>query len=867
MKFNFSDVTSDTNTPPKDKQVQWVPLQNHPVFTSSSDVVVVGAERNLLAWDEGGSRVYYWDSINKCLHRLSIRLGDPNPTSVFAAIPSKVLQTDVDINFDVQTISINKNGSALLLAASHGLCVVYLYGRNSTKDNNTIICKTVSVGSQIYFNVSNVIRTLRASWHPCSDSHLGVLSSDSVFRATACTYYIDMSKIQVVIFVLSAVDIVFVDLVQPEQEYYLQPVEPGRSRNAASICPVDFSFGGDHLWDKFSVFVLFSDGSVYILCPVVPFGSQSVRITESLPVSPVPKPLPLTYTFSVSVRVKTLKVSQVRVSLCSSGVEAILHKWESILEIFSDAQNFGPQSSSSTSNSNLNLAILWLESTFPELANQAIDGGNLNTVKAQPFPLLDASLALQGPLHKVCYGKEDEVLAVRAPECEGRAVSFLYNLIRKDSVIVTAWSGGQLQIDALADEIQPVWTIDSPPRFRVDSNDRVLAFAMICESTLRDSSVLMLDHMVWSGQPPPLLRLAIMDLALTQSGSLITMFVDPLVNERIFCLHGGGIDSVVLHFLPFTSQASGKDVIKPPSVHPVLSTCQGEDSNLPSLVGFISLADSFGYSWVVAVTTNRECVVLEMKTWNLLLPVQFKPPISLLEEEVNETNSSTPDIISKELLSGPKGAALLPHASPNLRSVAADSIEGRSKLHHYFKLFHENYVEYAHKVYFELKHHGPHLKKIVDDQHARLAEAKEKLLKVEEKQSSLEERLSRAVHAQNLLEDRMQHLRNLPGAHKKPLSTAEREFKSELEHFTGVELDALHSSIETVRARLRKYAQSPKSNVSKQRKQILGRKNYGQDAQISKLQSSIAKLSLVNDENTRKVKLVESALKTREISS
>lgn len=43
------------------------------------------------------------------------------------------------------------------------------------------------------------------------------------------------------------------DVLQPEQEYYLQPVEPGRSRNAASICPVDFSFGGDHLWDRFSV--------------------------------------------------------------------------------------------------------------------------------------------------------------------------------------------------------------------------------------------------------------------------------------------------------------------------------------------------------------------------------------------------------------------------------------------------------------------------------------------------------------------------------------------------------------------------------------------------------------------------------------
>lgn len=49
----------------------------------------------------------------------------------------------------------------------------------------------------------------------------------------------------------------------PEQEYYLQPVEPGRSRTASSIYPADFSFGGDHLWDRFTV------SSVHILVLLV----------------------------------------------------------------------------------------------------------------------------------------------------------------------------------------------------------------------------------------------------------------------------------------------------------------------------------------------------------------------------------------------------------------------------------------------------------------------------------------------------------------------------------------------------------------------------------------------------------------------
>lgn len=83
-------------------------------------------------------------------------------------------------------------------------------------------------------------------------------------------------------------------------------------------------------------------------------------------------------------------------------------------------------------------------------------------------------------------------------------------------------------------------------------------------------------------------------------------------------------------------------------------------------------------------------------------------------------------------------------------------------------------------MYFELKHHGPHLKGIVDDQHSRLGEAQEKISKVEEKQSNLEDRIAQAIQQHSFLEERLKRLRNLPGAHKKPLSKAERDFKSEL---------------------------------------------------------------------------------------
>ncbi|KAL0402901.1 UNVERIFIED_CONTAM: Nuclear pore complex protein [Sesamum radiatum] len=340
---------------------------------------------------------------------------------------------------------------------------------------------------------------------------------------------------------------------------------------------------------------------------------------------------------------------------------------------------------------------------------------------------------------------------------------------------------------------------------------------------------------------------------------------DPLVPERIFCVHAGGIDSIVLHFLPFTNQTSGKEEsMRTPSVLSVLSTCPGDSSSPSPLHGFLALSDSFGSSWIVGLTSSNDCIVLQMDTWNVLLTDAVEKVTETgTANELKETDTHT--IISKELLTGPK-AVLLPPSAPSLRSATADSIEGRSMLHQYFKLFHENYVEYAHKVYFELQHHAPHLKKIIDNQHSRLREMEQKLSEVERKQEKIEDRIDRAVKVHSSLEERLQNLRSLPGSHKKPLSKAERDFKLELDNFTGLELDALHSSIEALNGRLKRHMHSPQQADSLNRQTVRKGNKRIQEDEISQLKSSLEKLSLINSENSRKVKLVESALRGREIS-
>lgn len=301
----------------------------------------------------------------------------------------------------------------------------------------------------------------------------------------------------------------------------------------------------------------------------------------------------------------------------------------------------------------------------------------------------------------MCHGVTEDS-DVKKCAYEGRAVSFHYNLVGKDTILVIGRSDGQLQLDALADEIQPLWTMGSAPRICFSPPNKIVCAAMICESTLSIPSDLELDQTpyssAWLGHPPPLLRLAIVDLALPiKTNSLIGMMSDPLLPERIFCIHSGGIDSIVLHFLPFTNQTIGKEEpMRTPSVHSVLSTCPGDSSTPSPLYGFLALSDSYGSSWIVGLTSSNDCIVLQMETWNVLLTDAFdKIKETLTTSETKQ--SDTPTIISKELLGGPK-AVLLPPSAPNLRSVTADSIEGRSMLHQYFKLFHENYVEYAHKV-------------------------------------------------------------------------------------------------------------------------------------------------------------------------
>lgn len=546
------------------------------------------------------------------------------------------------------------------------------------------------------------------------------------------------------------------------------------------------------------------------------------------------------------------------------------------MEIYEDVSTFGLKSSNPKVVSNSNLAINWLESTFPELADQSIQGGNKVVLRAHPYAPLDASLSLKGPLLKVRNVEDNDDSTACSADCEGKAVSFLYSSIGKDSILVIAWSSGQLQIDALADEIQPCWSMGSPPRLRVDLYGGLKGVAMICESNLEELSATKVTHTlqninntadpVWLGHPPPLLRLGIVDLALPRyalDDCMLALFPDLLEPHKFYCLHGGGIDLINLHVLPFSDMVDEPENIeKAPSVTPILSTCHGESFSSSLLPAFVAIADPYGHSQVVGITPSYECLVLEVRGQDELDRFHYDMNVkSVSPTEI--AGSPGIETISKELLSGPK-TSIVP-LSTTLRGLAGDSIEGRSTLHHYMKMFRENYVEYAHKVYIELKHHTNYQKMVLEDQNKRLGDTKQLLLNIEAKEPVIKDRIDRAFKVYELLEQRMQNFKTLRGANRKPLSRAELDFKAQLERFAHVELDALHSSINALNARMRRCSQSSPTNTSNISRQATGRrKQLVSESQMLQVRSSLEMLSIINNENTKKLKLIEKELKSQE---
>ena len=267
------------------------------------------------------------------------------------------------------------------------------------------------------------------------------------------------------------------------------------------------------------------------------------------------------------------------------------------------------------------------------------------------------------------------------------ASMLMYSIVGKDSILSVSFRDGQMHLYALADEVQPVWNEEIPPRVQVSDEGFVLSVGMLAETRedhsssnqvfakdgiTKDQSILEKHGGVWTCQLPPLLQLAVIDFALPTSvldSAPLSMLADPVTPERLYCHHAAGIDAILLQWLPFSEQpieraSSGR----PPIVYPILDTCPGGRSvNLP-LLGVTEVLDCYGDIWLVAVTSSCECVVIGIRSRLALDPLQIDGNKNGADD-VDNLEAAVPQVISKELLQGPKDIPI-PNVSNELTMIA-----------------------------------------------------------------------------------------------------------------------------------------------------------------------------------------------------
>lgn len=158
-----------------------------------------------------------------------------------------------------------------------------------------------------------------------------------------------------------------------------------------------------------------------------------------------------------------------------------------------------------------------------------------------------------------------------------QAESIAYTVVGKDSILAVSGRDSCVHLYGVDDEMQPMWNTASPPRLIVDDDGHLLSVGMLAQVSrqdpassgipfeksiqTRDSGVNEGASSPWTGQPPPLVGLADVDLslqALVLDSAPISMVVDPVVPERLYGYHAAGIDAVILQWLPFSDDSANR---------------------------------------------------------------------------------------------------------------------------------------------------------------------------------------------------------------------------------------------------------------------------------------------------------------------
>eukprot|EP00890_Picochlorum_soloecismus_P006747 jgi/Picsp_1/898/NSC_04384-R1_nuclear pore complex protein len=588
-----------------------------------------------------------------------------------------------------------------------------------------------------FFDIHPGLQILDVMWHPDSEHHIGILTSDSVIRI----YNLNEPALAEQMFELKRGRI---SLSIHDDVSWDEPV------------PISFRFGQGEGWNRFSIFVLMSNGDLRTLCPIAAFGVQySSRFLKRL-ISKMPR---------MEERLKLLSKENAETMNALGELED------------DGGDNFREEE------------YMWLSKAF----NLDSQDFSRPVLYSMPHGMGSKTPLLSNPIQIKSNKKEEDNSDNGFP-----ATSFLtWQVGASLTGVVLASSGGTIRAGVITSQVEPQWTMNRP-QYVFRGSDIVAVRSQCCPSISlsqkqanSDTSIVLIDEV---SLPSGKRNASAPDLGTEWASArgTVGLSLDPSLDMTVVVFQQHYIHSITLPWIPILkdyilateAQSHSPNVAQTeelPDVlpFPFVEEIKQIDLKKSPMISFSVIGDKLCGAAIVTLQSNGAFDIKRIKSG--------KASISrALEDEIDGKSVSTLEkthdgkifefinSIYGPVLKGPrqnksfKFDLAKPVESPENYRALIDSIQELRSTH----------IEFGHRVNHIVQERLAYLKDELQDQRSTMKKIKSMQLEVERGKEKIEKRKEELIWMSNNIDDRIKLLAELHWAIPCPLSKAEKEFKS-----------------------------------------------------------------------------------------
>lgn len=677
---------------------------------------------------------------------LSGEWADPCSSSTGREVASPLtisqLRPDAELDLTVTSFAINPAGTHAVLGGptltDPELSVLYVVDltpqHTRPLDSGETLENPQTLLSDVHaFPIDNLmysshpgLHIVQVSWHPDSDVHVAVLTSDSTWRL----YDVNRPDLPE-----QTVELHVGGFMRGVQEGEEDAYDGPESIEKA----VAFRFGVGDGWDRFAVYFLFDQGGIYFLCPIAPFGAR------------YPSPF-----------VKSLKGWSEKSAEEGPGIAGV--------------------------DANRSMAAAWLQRAFEpvELYISSSIIADMDLESVVPHVLDGGCPVLMGPLSVMSAGDKNGRSPMPFDAAEDMT---LWRFGGVCTVLAMVSASGPAEVYLVCGGATPYWH-GYPPQCIVENGKLRAVRSQAAPAHGQEYGILhrqlhqqlaMLDYIHIHAPQGQLYGPD--SVARTAGSRRAALHVDLSTPDMFYCVYPQGVYAVSLDWLPTVAEymaamafadvgraAELPDALPSPSVEELYRTVPN------SITASVTVGDSLCGSGVVlllgdctGVLVRRTPTRASLEEGSSSVKAHQEEKERFLAEVESQIERVYADVLKGVSSGAPKKAAVQ-ESSVGVERALADAIS----------MLRSKHVEFAHRSHHDLSQRLEQLQQEVISQKERADKVKVLTEKATERGAELQAKFTRAAWMSDNIARRVQLLAELHYALPQPPSAADVVFKHEV---------------------------------------------------------------------------------------